>query len=299
MLHSKVQARGNIMSDQNYDNNSNENKISYINTWFKIIIISAITGVILYKVLLTPIDLSAFNFSDLLSLVLAIFAISLSVMFYYKANDTSNLFYDNTYKFTKDISIILGRIEAGFGERLKHLDEGYAGLRDKMYQAPSSETSAKKEIEKEEKALQKVVDERDSIIKDLLEQTALQEKEKANFLSSLKEKEVELDSARKSLNILRSELAQNRELFSEERRLSPKISSAYIDYLIHKLSEVTDIETIRQPSKFIKVFLDIKDNLPDAWIDDGKKMGVINSKGMPTPSFIEMFLDYIKFQRKV
>ena len=39
-----------------------------------------------------------------------------------KATDTSNNFYDNSYKFTKEISEILGRIEAGFGEKLKHID---------------------------------------------------------------------------------------------------------------------------------------------------------------------------------
>src|SRR5579872_1157073 len=70
-----------------------------------------------------------YNFNDVLTLGLAIFSIWLSVSFYHQANNVSNLFYDNIYKFTQDVSVILGRIEAGFGERLRHIDEGYAELR--------------------------------------------------------------------------------------------------------------------------------------------------------------------------
>jgi hypothetical protein len=66
-------------------------------------------------------NLSGFAFSDLLSLLLALFSVWLSVAFYLKASDTSNKFYDNTYRFTSNISELLGRIEERFGERLRHL----------------------------------------------------------------------------------------------------------------------------------------------------------------------------------
>lgn len=62
------------------------------------------------------IDLASFSFNDFLALVLALFSVALSVAFYFKANEASNQFYDNTYKFTKEMSEILGRIEAGFGD---------------------------------------------------------------------------------------------------------------------------------------------------------------------------------------
>jgi hypothetical protein len=74
------------------------------------------------------ISFATFAFNDLLTLILAVFSIGLSVSFFQQANNVSNVFYDNIYKFTQDVSVILGRIEAGFGERLRHLDEGYEGL---------------------------------------------------------------------------------------------------------------------------------------------------------------------------
>ena len=37
-----------------------------------------------------------FNFTDLLSLLLAFFSITISIVFYLKAGETANQFYDNT-----------------------------------------------------------------------------------------------------------------------------------------------------------------------------------------------------------
>ncbi len=64
-------------------------KILLINTWFRIFLISVIVGTFLYKIIVSPfdisaIDFSAFNFSDFLSLILAIFSIGLSVSFILK-----------------------------------------------------------------------------------------------------------------------------------------------------------------------------------------------------------------------
>lgn len=105
----------------------------------------------------TTLDLSGFSFNDLLAFLLAFLlalcCVWLSMSFYLKAGDTSNRFYDNTCKFTKDISEILGRIDEGFGERLRHLDEGYAGIGDRVDRWQdyiSAPTSSEIQYEKDE-----------------------------------------------------------------------------------------------------------------------------------------------------
>ncbi len=76
--------------------------------------------------------LSGFKFTDLLSLVLAVFAIALSAAFYFKADESSRSFYNNTNVFTKEMSELLGRIESGFGEKLRQLEIGYNGINSKI-----------------------------------------------------------------------------------------------------------------------------------------------------------------------
>jgi len=157
-------------------------KIILINTWFKIVLISSITGTILYKIItfsldITKFDLSKFDFSDLLSLILAIFSIGLSVMFYIKADETSNRFYDNTQKFTRDISEILGRIEAGFGEKLKHIDEGYSKFIEDYYSNGKPLIESKLE-EKENEEIKKKEQDDNKIIQNLIDKSKLDSEQK-------------------------------------------------------------------------------------------------------------------------
>lgn len=127
-------------------------------------------------------DIKEFGFTDLLSMLLAFFAIALSVVFYFKATDTSNRFYDNSYTFTKDVSEILGRMEAGFGEKLKHLDEGYSGIRDKFDSLPFDSVKANEEVERENKEIKAKEAEQHQMLENLAKKAKLVESEKLNYL---------------------------------------------------------------------------------------------------------------------
>ncbi|MGP5175463.1 hypothetical protein [Psychrobacter immobilis] len=172
-------------------------------SWAKIAIAIILTALVSYKIATIDanLDFSNFNFSftDLLSLILAIFAISMSVALYFKATDTSNRFYDNTFKFTKDISEILGRIEAGFGARLKNLDEGYSGLRDSF----QGSIGSSEEIDASKIELEKEIAEKNQILSDLIDQTKLSEDEKTEVLHSLQSKEREILNLTKELKFLK------------------------------------------------------------------------------------------------
>ena len=98
------------------DANLNERKGS--DPWgvVKAFALIALISCVCYKLLVTAFQLVA-DFPALMSLLLALFSVALAALFYFKATETSNTFYDNTYKFTKDIAGLLVRMESGFGER--------------------------------------------------------------------------------------------------------------------------------------------------------------------------------------
>ena len=150
-------------------NSSNENPKNDLWNIFKFIASLLFTILFVYKLAIADLsfDFSKFDFNALLALLLSLFAIGLSIVFYFKATDTSNLFYDNTYKFTKDISNILGRIEAGFGEKLQNLDKGYSGLLnkiDKENTSPKDIEETKTDKKEVEQTLQNEIKERNKII---------------------------------------------------------------------------------------------------------------------------------------
>jgi hypothetical protein len=209
-----------------------------------------------------------FDFIALLSTILALFSVGLSAVFYFKATETSNNFYDNTFKFTKDIADLLIRIESGFGERLKSLDEGYNSMRNIMnsHNGPDL-TDTKEKIEQEESELNKVEQERNKLIEQLLEKTNLENEEKDKIQTELKIKEDELQKVQVELARLKKRLHEetlvSREMVhssfdfngdeSPRERVAYYISNSIVPEL-KELVDVSDLDSSISLSEIIKVF---------------------------------------------
>ncbi|MBO9647375.1 MAG: hypothetical protein J7605_02610 [Variovorax sp.] len=163
------------------------------------------------------INIGEFSFTDLLALILALFSVWLSILFYFKADEASAKFYDNTYKFTKDMSEILGRIEAGFGERLRHLDEGQTSLRDLVGRFPISGAHVVEEVEREERVIEEKEGEQKKIIEELAVKAKLAEGEKADLFRRLAQTSEELELARAELRRLMEVSEADGELTSSAR----------------------------------------------------------------------------------
>ncbi len=164
-------------------------------------VVIAITSALVYRIITVQVALQ-FDFSSFLSLLLALFAVGLSALFYFKTTDTSNAFYDNTHKFTREVSQILGRIEAGFGERLRHLDEGYTGLRDKFEKFPFDVSKAREQEKEEQEEVAKKEAEIQKLLDILAERAQLAETEKRELFSRLDITQKELFEAKHELNHL-------------------------------------------------------------------------------------------------
>lgn len=129
-----------------------------------------------------------FSFESLLSLLLAFFSIFISIFFYFKADETSNKFYDSSYDFMKDVSVTLGKIEERFGEKLNNLNDKVSHL------------SVVKDEKTEE--LQNVEDEKQKMIEELLDKAKMNEKQKEEYVKRLREKEDEADYLRSQLQMI-------------------------------------------------------------------------------------------------
>lgn len=278
------------------EENNKSQEIRNRESWLKVIIILLFAFIIAWKLATSTINFnfSDFKFTDLLSLLLSIFAIGMSVQFYFKANDTANTFYDNTYKFTKDFSEILGRIEAVFGERLRHLDEGYAGLRDKFEKMPIDPVRAEKQVKKEEEEVKKTEQERNKLIETLAEKARLQEDEKDELFKKLREKDVMLENAKRELVFLQKRFARS-EISSDESS-SFGFDSAFARYIRHRLINEMGREVINEapPGVVIRRFDSVKDDLHKAFIADMKKYGLIDSKSTLTERGVEILKEMAK-----
>jgi hypothetical protein len=189
-------------------------------------VIVLVLGIVAWKLAVSDIqiDMSKFSFSELLALLLSLFSVALSVAFYFKADETSSQFYNNSYKFTKDISEILGRMEAGFGERLRHLDEGYSRQLDRALVPPTNA-----EITKNEEELEKRKDEQQELIKTLIDKAELAVAEKEDFL-------IKLNDANRKLETAQIELMQHKSEAVNATSKNRKVKKDILSFLARRIS---------------------------------------------------------------
>lgn len=250
--------------------------------WVKAISTLVIVGVGSYKVYLTPIDLTV-DFPTLLSLLLALFSVALAALFYFKATETSNTFYDNTYNFTKDIAQLLVKIESGFGEKLRNLDEGYSSMRDSLqnYGAKSDDSveKTKEKIKTEKSEMDKVAQERNRIIEQLIERSNLQQEEKSQITSELKEKEEELAEAQKELGRMNRRLIMERMKRERLSKMDIDLDSGFADFTRSAVLEKIGTDRILEAprSYIIKRFNSLANDLPRRYIEDLEQGGFFDN----------------------
>lgn len=197
-----------------------------------------------------------FSFESLLSLLLAFFSIFISIFFYFKADETSNRFYETSYDFMKDVSVTLGKIEERFGEKLNTLNDKVSHL------------AIVKEEKKEE--LENVEDERQKMLNDLMEKAKLDASQKEEYMRKLKVQD-------RQIAYLQQELVRMKRM---ERNIGMD-SDVYRNYLnIFNPKELKMIQT----HNLSELPLTLKDKL--------KKLNMLDSDGDLTP-FGNNFLTHI------
>ncbi len=249
--------------------------------WVKAICAVILTAVVAFKIYTTPTTITI-DFQTLLSLLLALFSVGLSALFYFKATDTSNAFYDNTYKFTKDIAELLIKIESGFGERLRHLDEGYSSMRNYLQSGPNlppkdvEQTKVKLETERQE--IEKVRAERDGIVKQLIERSQLQKEEKDQITKQLLAKEEELAHSQAEISKLNLRLTLERVRRRESTKDSPNSDSSVSRYTFDRvISKIGVLSVLTASSSELKAqFEEMMHKLPSGYIADLERQGLFD-----------------------
>ncbi|EHI78809.1 hypothetical protein HMPREF9093_00931 [Fusobacterium sp. oral taxon 370 str. F0437] len=213
-------------SNQEYDCNQNtikdvNKKIKNRNSWTITGISILFSFVIAYKLICTDFSEIHIELSLLLSFAVAFFAIWLSVLFYFKADEASKRFYNDTYKFIKDTSIILGEIKATFGEKFNNVEK-YMSKFEGSYKKDDEEKIKELEnelnkIREEKKNTEKEYEKSKIELKDALEKISKNDgkKEILKKFEAVQEQFQKL----KEKDSQKDELEKEKESYQKERKL--------------------------------------------------------------------------------
>lgn len=150
------------------------------------LIFASIAGLMFIALICITIYKNSFSVESLISFALAFFSIAMSVLFFFKTDETSKQFYQSSYNFMKDVSVTLGKIEERFGEKLNNLNDKVSHLTN--------------EREKTNEKIENAEDEKQKMIDELMNKAKYNEKEKEEFLKRLQEKDSELERLKQDIN---------------------------------------------------------------------------------------------------
>lgn len=273
---------------ENLKEESSNKKIKHATLWNYV---QAICTVLFVFFILLKFYDSTFtvDFSTLLSIVLAIFSIWLSATFYFKATETSNRFYENTYTHSKDIATLLVKIESGFGEKLDSLRDNYSSIDSRMNGYIKNPIEKEREdIESEmseaTEEVEKLKSSKSEIIDSLILKADLAEKDKEKIKLQLQEKEINLKKSNEKIASLENKLSRldrkiNRGLNSfeyksqrVERYLRNQVKNQFMSKLCEDDISKFNIETIN------KVLSDLIENreIPSVFVREAIECGYID-----------------------
>lgn len=214
------------------------------------------------------------NSEVVLAFLISFFSLGLSIMFYFKTEETSNRFYDNTYKFTSDTSKILGEIKGEFGEKLQSIDSGYVRIADAI--SPTT-GGLIKQLETVKKELDKSNSNDRASLKNIRQMSKVELQERLKWLESrINKADTNLDKILKET----SSPLRDRVLSYTRRRLVEKLGGRSI---MHMSDE--DL------SKKFKILIE-ESVVPQNYIGDLKELSFIDEKGYLSIEFIDIIRRY-------
>ena len=163
----------------------NNNRSPYIVLVYIIMLLFSL--VICYKVVFTEVQFN-FKFNDLLTMLISLFAIGMSIIFYFKTTETSNRFYDNANRFTTDVRSTLSSIESGFREMLQNIQAGNTLIQNKI----DNISLMKEKIKQETSMIDKIEFEKGELIKEYITKNDENSEEIKMLINQLEEKNAKI-----------------------------------------------------------------------------------------------------------
>lgn len=230
---------------------------------------------------------SQFNLDTptLLSILLAFFSIALSVGFYFKADESSTRFYDNSYRFTKDIAELLVKIESSFGEKLNHIRSSHDSIDQYIRQQSGSQHTLEKLAEattalgEAKEKFQEGLSEQEKIFENLLTRANLKEAEKAEIAKEFHLKREEIKSSLDSTDEIKDKI----QIIKNNRNALSLVRNYTVGSLMKKLSPDFIIESTH--SELASAFERIKSRLNRYFLEDLEELGFYNNESLTNEGY--------------
>ncbi|MBH0159416.1 MULTISPECIES: hypothetical protein [Fictibacillus] len=209
-----------------------DEKIKIRNHWFKIILISLLSLVFMYKLVITEFT---FHFSDLLAFLVAVFAIGICSMFYVKVNEALMAFVSAG----KSVIPIANKNKIEPETHEESIEEEYIEA-DQVILTESEEEELVRELLSQEEQIKRMKQVQNEV-KNRLVTEDLHEEDKKDYIDYLLQKEKEIMLAKQEIIRITSLLEPLEESADEEDFEQEYVEEEYLDEEATQTGNAKDI----------------------------------------------------------
>lgn len=276
-----------------------EQKIKNRTNWFLLIllVIVIVFALIVAAVKILDFKISVVNidFSTLLSVIIAFFAIGLSVAFYNMASKSSDKFYSDIFGFIKSISESIGQMDSKLTEKMNKIDDGQKTLQTQI--VSNSDSGRQETLKKQREEYDAKIEEQNYMIDTLLEDNQLNQEERDKYKS-------ELEKLRKEIKVIKSEIETTEKedddpiiTFASDEGIY-KYRASDIVYIIGGYKNVLIYNKMGEPVSLPGSLTDLEYRLPEMFVRCNNSNivnvnHVLSSTKDNTGGFLELTIGHI------
>lgn len=172
-----------------------EERIRNRNSWLVVISICFLLLLIGFCVVYYLISGQKINLDvpTILSTLLAFFSIYLSAIFYFKATEQSNQFYESSYNHNKNIAESLSGMKGEFGKSLGMIEKHNDVISQRMDRIPWDRIGEKR------KEIESIKGETENTLKDLLKDMGIEEDRQAELIKVIENQEEQIGNLQEEI----------------------------------------------------------------------------------------------------
>ena len=240
---------------------------------------------IIFKLWDLRIRIDNFDYLYFLSTVITLFAIVLSVLFYFKSTEQSNQFYNSVFNFIKDTSTLLAEMKKGIGNLENEVYRSHV-----VTQEESEEE--KKQLEKEGKKISDEKNKIDDSISKILEENITNKKQLSELKNKIFQQSIKYARLEHEKALLDKEIDNLKKGSSDELK---KSVFDYIRWMIRKNYNITKDDLCLLSSIELRRYVNrlCSEINNHAFINDAKKIGLLNEENRATQEGVVAFKNYI------
>ena len=180
-------------------------------------------------------------------------------------------------------------MESGFSEQLRHLDQGYTGLRDKFDKLPLDLGKTREKVEDEKAEVLKLKSEKTELLNELANRANLQEEEKQELFSRISDSERKLIKAQREMRRLQHKL---RDADDSEATINGILVRA-VKHTQRKVVDLLGIDDVDSASdeEIRNNWQLIKEELPRVYVKDLRRGGVLDGEYLLTEEGVQFIRD--------